>query len=136
MIEIEGKRYLLYAEDDADDQFMLSEIMSIIHPGLPVVAVENGLKVMEYLLQLRHDQPLPCCIILDVNMPVWDGLRTLKRIKEETRYQRIPVCMFTSSSNPRDKLVSKELGAEAFFTKPFKREELMAIGKRFNSFCE
>jgi CheY-like chemotaxis protein len=136
MKEIEGNRYLLYAEDDADDQLMLSEIMSIIDPGLPVVAVENGFKVMEYLLQLGDDQALPCCIILDLNMPVWDGLRTLKMIKEEGRYKRIPVCMFTSSSNPRDKLVSKELGAEAFFTKPFKREELMAIGKRFNSFCE
>lgn len=127
--------YFLYAEDDPDDQEFFRSMIKDIDPNLEVATVSNGYELIEYLGKIDSDSGLPCCIVLDINMPVWDGIRALKALKLEHRYQHIPVVMFTTSRSLRDNDLCLMLGAKAFFTKPVKLDEFKHLSKRFTVMC-
>jgi CheY-like chemotaxis protein len=80
-----AENYLLYADDDADDRAILTEMMRRVDPSTPLLTMANGLELVQYLGGLHVGDKLPSCIVLDMNMPVWDGLRTLKALKEDNQ---------------------------------------------------
>lgn len=128
--------YLLYADDDADDRAILTEMMRRIDPSVPLLTMENGLELMQFLGALQPGDRLPSCIVLDMNMPVWDGIRTLRAIKEDKHYKEIPVFLFSTSTSARDATLVHALGAEAFVTKPFGQKELMSVCEEFAAFAQ
>jgi CheY-like chemotaxis protein len=129
------ERYFLYAEDDPDDQLTLTDIVTRIDPGIQVICVDQGLALMQWLNELPVGANFPCCIILDMNMPIWDGLHTLEQLKKHFSLRDIPVVMFTTSSASRDVDRCLQLGAETFLTKPLKDHDMIAVGKEFSLFC-
>ena len=129
-------RYLLYADDDADDQDIIRELMSQIDPDLDVVCVENGSKAIEFLENLSEGANYPCLIVLDLNMPQLNGLDTLQSLKEHHAYSDIPVVMYTTSDDNREKDQARASGAKDFITKPIRASALRAVTERFVSLCE
>ncbi len=79
--------YFLYAEDDRDDQQLFCDIIRSIDSRLKVVTCPQGLALMQYLEGMRKGDRLPCCIVLDMNMPLWDGLHTLGQLKKHPSFQ-------------------------------------------------
>jgi CheY-like chemotaxis protein len=128
--------YFLYADDDADDHVLLLDIMNESLPGFEVKACYNGMEVLRFLEQLGPDDSLPCCIILDINMPVWSGVQTLQVLKAHKKFNTIPVVMFTTSSTQRDIDLSMLIGATAFITKPFSYAQFESISRTFMSICK
>lgn len=124
---------LWYADDDEEDRSIFVEMMSRINPSAKVQLFENGLELYQTLE--REDQLAPCCIVLDFNMPLWDGLRTLRALKEESRYLEIPVCMLTTSENILEQKACEQNGAHAFFTKPSSITEMKNIGEYLTRWC-
>ena len=57
-------------------------------------------------------------------MPQMDGYEVMRRLKSEKETRDIPVVMLTAKSNPGDRKRSREMGAVAYITKPFRLEEL------------
>jgi len=114
---METKNTILYVEDDADDRELLYGIAHAVNPGVNIEFAENGLQALEYLNKVKNDAPLPCLIILDLNMPFLDGKETYKKIKSDEKLGTIPVIIFTSSHNPNDKALFNTLGVE-FISKP------------------
>ena len=131
---MEGK-YILYAEDDADDQELLIEMMSKVGADLRVLCVNDGYDVLHFLENLQPGSRFPCIILLDINMPGLDGLQTLKLIKDHDTYRSIPAIIFSTSNSQKDKDSAMSLGAEDFTTKPVRPEELDSIARHFASFC-
>lgn len=64
-------------------------------------------------------------IICDVEMPRLDGYGFLSRIKTKTEYQQIPVAMLTSRGSPKHRKMAMNLGAAAYFTKPYNEQTLL-----------
>jgi len=124
------QRYFLYAEDDPDDQQLLTEIMTELHPDIGLIVCSNGLELMQYLDALKPGNYLPSCIILDMNMPIWDGLRTLKEIKKNALYNELIIVVFTTDSSGRDADRTKAMGATAFINKPIKHSQFEEITQR------
>ena len=93
-----------------------------------------GLELLQYLNNMSKGN-LPCCIVLDINMPIWDGIRTLKALKVEERYMNIPVIMFTTSRSLRDNELSLKLGAQGFVTKPVNHKDFNELYHRFAEAC-
>lgn len=109
-------------------------MVSVVSPNVSVISCENGLALMQYLQGLGGGDQLPCCIVLDVNMPIWDGLRTLEELKKHAQFRHVPVVMFTTSSSASDERRSRELGAEAFFTKPVSEAAVQELAEHFSRF--
>ncbi len=65
--------YFLYADDDPDDQEFFRSMVKDLDPNLGVVVVNNGLELLQYLNHMDAGANMPCCIVLDINMPIWDG---------------------------------------------------------------
>ena len=65
----------------------------------------------------------PKIILLDLNLPLVDGLEVLRRIKADERTQAIPVVVLTSSREARDTAESYRLGANSYIVKPLEFEQ-------------
>jgi CheY-like chemotaxis protein len=133
-IEVPSRAYFLYADDDPDDQEFFQSMVNELDPSINVVLVNNGLELLQYLNNISKGK-LPCCIVLDINMPIWDGIRTLKALKVEEKYMHIPVIMFTTSRSLRDNELSLKLGAQGFITKPVNHKDLTELYQKFAEVC-
>lgn len=128
-------KYLLYADDDPDDREIVTEMLFDADPTLEVVCVPDGRETIRFLDKLKAGTPLPCCIVLDVNMPVWNGLYTLEQLKANEEYSELPVYMFSSSKSKSDYDQSLSLGAEDFIHKPTRLAEMKQVGGLLKSYC-
>lgn len=123
--------YFLYADDDPDDQLLFREIVRQAVPQYEVVVCEQGLELLQFLEARRPGDDLPCCVVLDMNMPIWDGIKTLRELKTHKLYKDLPVVMFTTSQSLRDKTLCEELGADGFFSKPVTHVDVERTIKAF-----
>ena len=64
-------------------------------------------------------------VICDVEMPRLDGYGFLARLKTESGYQHLPVAMLTSRSSQKHRQLALDLGAAAYFTKPYNEQHLL-----------
>lgn len=108
------KRFLLI-DDDSDDRELFSEALSLVEPA---IICDQATDAEEGLTRLKTAQEAPDLIFLDINLPVMDGWQFLSRLKTESSLRHIPVIMYSTSSNVRDKKTAFELGALCFVTKP------------------
>lgn len=91
-------KYLVYVDDDPDDRMLFKEALESM-PDYKLVTLVNGFELLLFLKQ-RSDNELPFLIVLDINMPVMNGLEALSILKSNETYKNIPVVMFTTSANP------------------------------------
>lgn len=122
-------KIVLYADDDADDKVWLAEACKAVNSFLQLKFVENGKDIFTYLKNAEPNK-LPSLIVLDLNMPEFDGRQTLKSLKANPSYQKIPVAVVTTSSSKIDLDVCQRLGASAFLTKPNSYSEWKEIIQR------
>ncbi len=111
---------VLFFEDEKGIQLVLSKILSL--DGYQVVRAENGEKGLEALQTERID-----VILLDVMLPGIDGFETCRRIKEQERYQDIPILFLTGRFAEKAYIAKGlSLGADDYMAKPFEPVELTA----------
>ena len=67
----------------------------------------------------------PDLIILDIMMPIINGYNMCSLLRKEERSKSIPIIMLTSRSEESDKAIGKEVGANAYITKPFNMDDLL-----------
>ena len=108
---------LLLAEDEKELSKALTAILK--HNGYSVDAVYNGKDALDYLLGSDYD-----CAILDIMMPLLDGISVLKGIRHEGL--DLPVIMLTAKSEIDDRVFGLDSGADDYVTKPFSPLELVA----------
>lgn len=129
------KNIVLYADDDLDDQYIVQEAFRQFDGSIEVVCLTNGKKAMEYLNKMFSAYHLPCLVILDINMPVQDGKKTLQEIRENESLKNLPVVLFTTSSNPADETFAYQHRA-GFITKPTAVNDLHSIASHFIAHCQ
>ena len=106
---------ILYAEDDLDDFDFFRETLETVDPAHACINVLNGKEVLDFL---ENAEVRPDLIFMDINMPILDGRSCLKEIKKDDRFKSIPVFIFTTNTNPRERDLCMELGASGFLQKP------------------
>ena len=128
------KNTILWADDDADDLLMMREILIKNGQHFELVEVRNGREALDYLMRARHNGKLPCLIILDINMPILDGKKTLSLIKEDRDLQKVPVVVFTTSNSELDRLYCQKFGTR-MITKPPDYQSLQSTILEMLEFC-
>ena len=118
------KPLVLFAEDDQDDQEFIVLAFNKIKPNPRYHIASNGQEALQYLSKLP-DNHLPCLIVLDLNMPVLDGVQTLEALKNQKKWDHIPRVILTTSDSARDKARCFSKGATDYLVKPNNIPELI-----------
>ena len=84
--------------------------------GVETVTAENGMVAID-LLNATHR--LPDVVLLDVEMPVQDGIETLREIRKSRRFGHLPVIMVTSRTGAKHRALAREAGCNGYMGKPF-----------------
>lgn len=105
-----------------DDELYLDMAKMILERKLSckVLTANNGLKGLE--IMRKHAIKL---VLLDIAMPVMDGLKTLEMIRENVRFKSIPVIMLTASTKRESVTKAVKLGVTDYVSKPFIPEQLI-----------
>jgi CheY-like chemotaxis protein len=126
---------LLYADDDADDRLLFKEIIEEGDDGLRTIMFPSGYELVSFLENYPPDTPQPCCIVIDLNMPGWDGLETLQVIRSTAKWANTPIHIFTTSNSEYDRRRVMASGAQSFIPKPFNRQAMLMVRAKFQQCC-
>jgi two-component system response regulator len=128
--------FILIAEDDADDRFLLQAAFEENGFKDELHFVENGVELIEYLNIALSDNgvKMPRFILLDLNMPKKDGREVLKEIKQNANLKQIPVIIFSTTNNEQEMKRCYELGANSYITKPNSFESLIKTVSALRSY--
>jgi CheY-like chemotaxis protein len=130
----EAKHTILWADDDADDLQLMHEALDKSDHNFNIAEANNGLEALALLKKMNEANDLPCLIILDMNMPIMCGRKTLAAIKKEKAYRDIPVIIFTTSASELDRLFCKQFDVD-MVTKPTSFESFKTVVNRLVSTC-
>lgn len=114
---------VLHVDDNPND-LLLTRMMleKLDHLELNIINVNGGVEALDYLTK-NTEAPVDL-ILLDINMPVMDGFEFLERLNETAEISDIPVIVCSTSSDERDQVNSKKLGARGYITKPVRLANL------------
>jgi CheY-like chemotaxis protein len=125
---------ILIGEDDFEDQFILQEYFQDNGINEVVAFEKNGKKIIEYLEHLKSGEDLPSLIVLDLNMPILNGTQTLFELKQHSRFNKIPVIIYSTSDNDHEKRKCLNFGAVEYLVKPISVDEGDRMIKKFLQF--
>ncbi|MFC6882337.1 MULTISPECIES: response regulator [Actinomadura] len=127
---------VLLVEDDPGDELMTREAFDENKVGNVLHVVRDGLEALEYLHRRGEyaDAKRPDLILLDLNLPRYDGRQVLEEIKNDEELATIPVVVLTTSSAEEDILRSYRLHANAYVTKPVDFEQFIAAVQQIDDF--
>lgn len=122
-LDIPQSRRSIFVVEDNDDmrEFMTRQLASAYH----VVAVKNGREALDVLS--RSSNTLPDIIISDVMMPEMDGLQLCREIKKNPATKHVTFIILSALADDTSKLQGLKYGADAYMTKPFSTQELLAV---------
>ena len=128
------RKPILIADDDPDDRYLITlAFRDLVMPD-KLQTVEHGQKLLDYLDSVPDDVELPGLIVLDINMPVLDGISTLAKIKSIDRYKNIPVVMLSTSDSDEDKAKATGLGAVDYIVKPYSYRDTKIVAQLLQNF--
>ena len=125
---------ILLAEDDIDDLEVIMSAFSKLNPGNKFEIATNGAEAIVLLNHLASTK-LPCLIIMDLNMPVLDGISTLRAIRDDDRLKKIPTVIYTTSSLSTDRYECLELGAADYIVKPDNFAGVIESASKMLDYC-
>ncbi|CAM5498448.1 Response regulator transcription factor OS=Streptomyces tendae OX=1932 GN=F3L20_21985 PE=4 SV=1 [Streptomyces tendae] len=127
---------VLLVEDDPGDELMTREAFEDNKIGNTLHVVRDGEEALDFLYRRgRHSEaPRPDLILLDLNLPKYDGRQVLEQIKSDQDLSDIPVVVLTTSSAEEDILRSYRLHANAYVTKPVDLDQFIAAVRQIDDF--
>ena len=106
-----------------DDSSALRKTMSLTleKKGYRVLEARDGEEGLEQMYQ----NPDIALVICDIEMPKMNGFEVLTTRRQDPQLKKMPVAMLTSRSNPKHRNLANQLGADAYFTKPYTENDFM-----------
>lgn len=89
--------------------------------GLEVIEADDGVDALRKLVGTKLD-----IILTDINMPVMDGLKLVRRVRSDEALKHIPIIIITTEGAVEDRMRAIELGANAYITKPIQAPQVIA----------
>jgi CheY-like chemotaxis protein len=107
-----SKRRLLLADDSVTIQKVVN--LTFAEEGIEVITAGDGNSAMEKFVEFPPD-----LVMVDVNMPGFDGYKICEMIKQDEETRQIPVILLVGSFEPFDETEARRVGADDYLTKPF-----------------
>jgi len=106
-----------------DDSSLLHQMYKLVfmrYKGCKVVSAMNGLEALDKLSQEDGIE----LVLLDINMPVMNGLQFLQNIQDDVNYKGLPIIIVSTEGKEEDTLRGLSMGARGYIKKPFQPAEL------------
>ena len=123
---------ILLVEDDQIDMMMVMRALKEIHVTNPVVHLENGEDALNYLRNEKSEKP--CLILLDLNMPIMNGIEFLQAVKDDEQLRRVPIVVLTTSVEQQDKLNSFNFGVAGYMAKPVNYQQFVEVMRSIDAY--
>ena len=123
-------KVILLVEDNPRDEALTLRALRKSNIVNEVVVARDGVEALDYFSGTgkfagRELDVMPQLILLDLKLPKVDGLQVLKKIRADEHTKRLPVIIFTSSSEEEDMIKSYDLGANSYVRKPVDFDQFM-----------
>ncbi|MFE5960709.1 response regulator [Streptomyces rubiginosohelvolus] len=127
---------VLLVEDDPGDELMTREAFEDNKIRNTLHVVRDGQEALDFLYRRGEytEAPRPDLVLLDLNLPKYDGRQVLEQIKGDPELALIPVVVLTTSSAEEDILRSYKLHANAYVTKPVDLDQFIAAVRQIDEF--
>src|SRR5262249_25319920 len=129
---------ILLVEDDPKDVELTLTALEEYNLANEVVVVHDGVEALDYLyhrgaFQMRSGEN-PAVMLLDLKLPLIDGMEVLKQVKADEKLKMIPIVVLTSSREEKDMVASYQLGVNAYVVKPVDFHEFVNAIKELGVF--
>lgn len=118
---------ILLIEDDTIEVMKFNRVLSTMNLKHKIIEANNG---EEALAILKVKETIPDIIILDLNMPIINGIEFLGMLKADDYLKYIPAVILTTSNNRKDVLECYRIGVAGYLLKPLKYEDYVELIKR------
>ena len=112
-----------------DDSPTMRQLISFAVKRVPdsnIVEAIDGVDALKKLSAKKFD-----IILVDINMPVMDGLKLVSLVRNDPNYKDIPIVMITTEGAEEDKKKAMAIGANAYLAKPIQTQELLKLVGQF-----
>lgn len=123
---------ILLVEDDQVDVMTVTRALKELHVTNPLVQKENGEEALAYLRNPANTTP--CIILLDLNMPVMNGIEFLRVVKHDEVLRKTPVVVLTTSEEQQDKVNSFNFGVAGYMAKPVDYRQFVEVMRSINTY--
>ncbi len=122
---LEGRR-ILVVEDDVRNVYALTNILEPLGAGVEIA--RNGQEALDVLKQsLAESAQAIDMVLMDVMMPVMDGLTATREIRKHPEWKTLPIITLTAKAMPDDQQRCIEAGANDYMAKPLDVEKLLSL---------
>lgn len=111
----------LVVEDSPPMRKMIVFALSRVRE-LDVVEADDGVDALRRIAGTKFD-----IIITDINMPILDGLKLVKRLRADENYKDVPIVIITTEGAAEDRQRALALGANAYITKPIQAQQVISL---------
>lgn len=123
---------ILLVEDDQVDAMTVKRALKELHVVNRLEHVENGEEALTYLRNPARERP--CLILLDINMPIMNGIEFLQAVKTDAKLKSIPAVALTTSDEQEDKMETFELGIAGYMRKPVDYQQFVEIIRTIDAY--
>jgi DNA-binding response OmpR family regulator len=122
---------IVIVEDNYNDIEMITDALNELKINNKVCILRDGVEATKYFFNSTgrlnlNISSLPKLVLLDLKLPKINGLEVLKLLKMNEETRSVPVVIFTSSNETRDRIDSYNLGANSYLVKPLDADEYFA----------
>jgi CheY-like chemotaxis protein len=129
---------ILLAEDNPNDVELTLTALAEQNLANAVIVVRNGVEALDYLHRRgkfsERSGNNPVVVLLDLKMPLMDGLQVLREMKSDQVLKHLPVVILTTSREEKDLVESYDLGVNAYVVKPVGFDKFMEAIKHIGLF--
>jgi CheY-like chemotaxis protein len=123
---------VLYAEDERDDVFFMRYAWELAGIPNPLIDVQDGQEAIDYLagkgrFSDREKHPLPCLLLLDLNLPGQNGFEVLRWVRQQPELKSLKVVIVSGSNQETDIKTARGLGITDYIVKPSTPNSLVEI---------
>jgi CheY-like chemotaxis protein len=128
--------HILLVEDNEGDILLTMEAFEECKVKTEISVAKNGQEALDFLFKRGtfSDAKRPDLILLDINIPIFNGHEVLKQIKADLNLKKIPVIMLTTSSNQKDLNDAYENHCNSYVKKPLEISEFLTAILKIEEF--
>lgn len=126
--QVKTQEIILVVDDDDITNFLTQRILSRIKPSAQIIVANNGEEALRIIYSVvKKDHRCPDLILLDVNMPVMNGIEFLTSFSSTELRKSCRIVVVTTSSNKSDFAALKQYGIDEIISKPVTQSRMEEV---------